>query len=67
MESIDAVALCWYKKECLRRYYVLGTNVLKKLGFRVHIPDTKEGTTDLLGTGSWHLQPVSQDGKSTKS
>ena len=39
---------------------LLGTDVLKKLGFCVLIPDTKEGTTDLLETGSWHLQPVSQ-------
>ena len=27
---------------------LLGTDVLKKLGFRVLIPDTKEGTIDLL-------------------
>ena len=45
---------------------LLGTDVLKRLGFHVLIPDTKGGTTDLLGTGSWYLQPVSQDVKSTK-
>ena len=45
---------------------LLGTDVLKKLGFHGLIPDTKGGTTDLLGTESWHLQPVSQDVKSTK-
>ena len=45
---------------------LLGTDVLKKLGFRVLIPDTEGGTTDLLGTGSWHLQPMSQDVRSTR-
>ena len=45
---------------------LLGTDVLKKLGFHVLIPDTEGGTTDLLGTESWHLQPMSQDVRLTK-
>ena len=39
---------------------LLGTDVLKKLGFRMLTPDVKGSAKDLLGTGDWQLQSVPQ-------
>lgn len=42
---------------------LLGTDVLKKLGFRMLTPDSEGGATDLLGTGNWQLQPAPEQVK----
>ena len=42
---------------------LLGTDVLKKLGFRMLTPEKKGGATDLLGSGDWQLQSTGKDSK----
>ena len=42
---------------------LLGTDVLKKLGFHMLTPEKKGGATDLLGSGDWQLQSAGKDPK----
>ena len=60
-ECMNVALLCWSSKVHHRECQLLGTDVLKQLGFCVLSPDKRGDVTDLLGTGDWQLHPVPQN------